>query len=245
MINEETKAIIDKFLESKIYPRIIDKDNLLGVIVYGSATTGYFDKTIRGVKFIDGTKIEYFIKPIEKFLSESVAFTNSNCPSHIALNQNASILYGQEDFLKNILNADNQFYNQNHKKPNINFEQKIVQIENRIASLDNIYNRNGKEFDMVYYNILEMIRTTHSAHTGEADIPFNKAYRIYTEEKYYDKYVGKNASNPKPDQKFIDLYKNCVEKIEDKKTMLNNIHQLYDYEKSHYSINPKDYEITL
>ena len=260
MINENAKLVIDKFLESQIFPRILDMDNLLGVIVYGSATTGYFDKnsdidllillnyaesSIRGVKFVDGIKIEYFIKPIEKFLSEGVKFTYSNCPSHIALNQNATILYGQEDFVKNILNADNQFYNKNHRNPNVNFDQKIVQIDNRIASLENIYKRNGREFDMVYYNILELIRTTHSAHSGEADIPFVKAYRIYTDDEYYKKYVGEGAENPIPDPEFVELYIKCIEQTDNKEQMLINIHNLYNYEKSHYIINPHDYEFTL
>ena len=259
MINKEAKLLIDEFLQENIFPRILDKDNILGVIVYGSVTTGYFDKnsdidllvllnyaeqTTRGVKHVNGVKIEYFIKPIEKFLSEGVAFTNSNCPSHLALNQNAVILYGQEDFLKNILNADNQFYNKNHKKPNINFEQKIVQIDNRIASLENIYKRNGSEFYMVYYNILELIRTTHSAHAGEADIPFVKAYRIYTDSEYYKKYVGEKAANPIPDPEFVELYVRCVEQS-DKETMLKNLYALYNYEKSHYKIDPKDYELIL
>ena len=259
-MDKKVKLVIDKFLQSNIFPRIPDKDNLLGVIVYGSVATGYFDEnsdidllvllnyaenSVRGVKFVDGTKIEYFIKPIEKFLSEGVAFTNSNCPSHIALNQNATILYGQEDFVKNILNADNQFYNQNHKKPSINFEQKIVQIDNRIASLENIHKRNGKEFHMVYYNILELIRATHSAHSGEADIPFAKAYRVYTDKQYYNKYVGENAENSIPDSEFVKLYKKCIEQVDDKEEMLINLHNLFDYEKSSYNIDPHYYELTF
>lgn len=260
MLDENARKIIVKFLEKYIYPRLLDKDNLLGVIVYGSATTGYFDKnsdidilillnvaenSIRGVKYVDETKIEYFIKPIEKFLSEGVSFTNSNCPSHIALNQNCQILYGKADFIKNILNADNQFYNKNHKKPKINYLQKLVQIDNRISSLKNIYERCGNEFEMVYYNILEMIRTLHSAHNDEADIPFVKAYRVYNDKNYYDKYVGKNAGNVIPNQEFVNKYNKCIEDKESRESMLKNLISLYQYEKQDYKINPKDYELTI
>ena len=260
MMSDEVKKIIDDFLNQYIFPKILDKDNLLGVIAYGSSATGYnesnsdidllillnnAEKSVRGVKYFSGKKIEYFIKPIERFLSEGVSFNNSNCPSHIALNQNAQILYGQKDFVKNILNADNTFYNKNHKRPNMEFDKKLVQIDNRIASLFNIYKRNGIEFNMVYYNILEMIRDLHSAHSGEAAIPFVKAYKLYTNDEYYNTYVGKNADNKLPDKKFVELYLKCVEQSAEREIMLKNIIELFEYEKSFYNINPRDYEIIV
>ena len=79
-IDLEVKFIVEKFLKESIYPNILDKDNLLGVLVYGSSLTGFSSKnsdidllvilneaeeTIRGVQFFEGKKIEYFIKPIE------------------------------------------------------------------------------------------------------------------------------------------------------------------------------------
>ncbi len=258
MIDEKYRKIIDRFLAVHITPRVLDKDNLLGVVVYGSSTTGYYDKnsdidllvllneaenSVRGVKYVDEVKIEYFIKPIEKFLSESVSFTNMNCPSHIALNQNCEILYGKEDFIRNMLNADNDFYNKNHKKPNINYFQKLVQIDNRMSSLKNIYDRQGKEFEMVYYNVLEMIRTLHSSHNEEADIPFVKAYRVYNDKDYYNRYVGKGAKNVVPDKEFVKRYNMCVEQKETRETMMNNIDGLYEYEKKSYKIDPKNYEL--
>ncbi len=260
MIDREASRIIDKFLNSRIFPKILDKDNLLGVVVYGSVTTGFFDKnsdidllvllnyakhSVRGVNFVDGVKIEYFIKPIEKFLSEGVQFTNMNCPSHIALSQNAAILYGDLDFVKGMLNADNTFYNENHKKPIMDFETQIVQVDNRISSLKNIYQRKGAEFEMVYYNILEMIRSLHSAHAGEANIPFVKAYRVYKDPDYYDKYVGKCADNKKPDRKFVELYSKCIEETDNRAVMLNNLIALYEYERSFYNTNPNNYELTF
>ncbi len=258
-LNPKIKQIVLKFLEEQIYPNILDKDNLLGVVVYGSSTTGYIDKnsdvdvlillnyadkTIRGVKHVEGQKIEYFIKPIEKFLSDAVKFTHSNCPSHIALNQNGIILYDRCDFVKNILNADNTFYTENHKSPKTNYDLQIVQISNRMASLRNILDRNGKEFNMVYYNILEMIRRLHSKRSGEADIPFVKAYKVYTDSKYYDRYVGKATGNLKPDTNFVKLYTTCIE-CNDSQVMYQNLEKLYNYEKSHYKIDPDNYEIEL
>ncbi len=258
-INEEVKKVVEKFLMNEIYPNILDKDNLLGVLVYGSSLTGFSsknsdidllivlreaDNVTRGVKHVDGQKIEYFIKPIEKFLSEGVSFTKRNCPSHIALGQNAYMLYDQGGLVENLLKVDNEFYNKNHEKPKENFNLKFVQIENRIASLKNIFERNGEEFYMVYYNILEMIRSFHSQRSGEAEIPFAKAYRVYNDKEYYDKFVSNKAENELPDEKFVELYNKCI-KIDDREKMLKNLSSVYQYEKTFVEIDPSDYEIKL
>ena len=241
-IDKEVENILRSFVKEHIMPKILDKDNLLGIITYGSSATGYSsnnsdidllivvnraDKTTRGVKIYQGRKIEYFIKPIEKFLSEGVNFSRQNCPSHVALEQNAYFLYDRGDFIANILKADATFYNENRQK------------------LNEIYDRNGKEFYMVYFNLLEMIRSLHSKRNDEADIPFAKAYKIYTDKNYYDKYVSSHAKNPLPDRTFVKLYTSCVEEHIDREKMMINLNKLYEFEKQFYKIDPLDYEIDV
>ncbi len=259
-INEKTEQLLNKFLEENIYPRVLDKDNLLAVIAYGSSLTGYASKnsdidlmiilnesvkTTRGVKIFKSQKIEYFIKSLEKFMTESDYYAFSNCPSRVALAQNAYFLYDRHDLIKNFLNSEIEYYNENRQRPYENNLLKIVQIENRIASLQNIFERNGKEFNMVYYNILEMIRSLHMKNSDEADVPFAKAYRVYTEPEYYDKYISNKASNPLPDKDFVALYCKCVEEANSKEEMLNNLLNLYNYEKQNYNIDPENYELNL
>lgn len=256
-ISPEIKSVIDKFAASNVYPKILDKDNLLGILVYGSSLTGYSaknsdidvlvvlreaDTCFRGVTYIDGRKVEYFFKPIEKFLSEAVGFTKSNCPSHIAMYQNAYFYYDQGDIMKNFLQADNQFYNANREKPKTNEDIKFVQIENRLCSLTNILQRDGQEFYMVYYNVLEMIRAFHSLRSGESDVPFAKAYRVYNDKNYYNQFVGKDASNPLPDPNFVELYNKCIN-LDEKPVMMGNINNLYNYEKQFVKIDPNNFTI--
>ncbi len=259
-INEEIKKLLNEFVSQNIMPKILDKDNLLAILTYGSSLTGFSsknsdidllivvnkaDSTTRGVKIFQGKKIEYFIKPIGKFFSESEIFAKNNCPSHVALNENAYFLYDRGDLLKNILNSEVDFYNENRERPKDNYDLKLVQIENRIANLKNVFERDGKEFHMVYFNTLEMIRTLHSKRNDEAEIPFAKAYRIYTDKEYYNKFVSAHAHNNKPDEEFVKLYTICVEEYSDKAKMLKNIENLYQYEQKFYKINPNDYEINL
>ena len=97
---------------------------------------------------------------------------------------------------------------------------------------------------MVYYNVLEMIRTFHSQRNDEAEIPFAKAYRIYTDDNYYEKFVSKNATNNLPDSTFVNLYVKCIA-LKDKKEMLDNLIDLYKYEKKHVEINPNNYRLKL
>ena len=260
-INPEIKELLTDFCNEYILPMdlFLDKDKLLAIVTYGSSLTGFSsknsdvdlliianraEKVTRGVKMFRGRKIEYFIKPIEAFLSEGVKFTKSNCPSHVALYQNAYFLLDKCN-MQEFMYADSQFYNENRERPKQNYDLKLVQIENRIASLKNILERGGKEFFMVYYNILKMLRAYHSARSEEADIPFAKAYRVYNDADYYNKFVSNNASNPLPDQEFVRLYNLCVEEHSGEQNMLNNLENLYDYEKKFVSIDPTNYEIKL
>lgn len=260
-INPEIKELLTEFCNKYIWPMdlFLDKDNLLAIVTYGSSLTGFSSKNsdvdlliiankadniTRGVKMFKGKKIEYFIKPIEAFLSEGVKYTKSNCPSHVALYQNAYILFDRCN-IKEFLHADAEFYNQNRQQPKQNFDLKLVQIENRIASLKNILERDGKEFHMVYFNVLEMLRAYHSTRSEEAEIPFAKAYRVYNDSEYYNKFVSNNASNPLPDKQFVKLYNSCVEEYSNKQQMLTNLENLYNYEKQFVNINPTDYEIKL
>lgn len=260
-INPEVKQLLQDFCKEYILPMelFLDKDNLLAILTYGSSLTGFSsansdidllivvnraDGVTRGVKFFRNKKIEYFIKPIELLLSEGVKYAKENCPSHVALYQNAYFLLDKCN-VEEFLHADSRFYNQNREKPKLNYNLKFVQIENRLASLKNILLREGKEFCMVYYNVLEMIRVFHTQRSEEAEIPFTKAYRIYNDSEYYNKFVSNNASNPLPDKQFVALYNACVEEGENKSTMLKNLQNLYDYEKQFVTINPTDYQINL
>lgn len=42
--NKEVLDLLNEFLESCIYPKIIDKDNFLAVLTYGSTLTGFASK---------------------------------------------------------------------------------------------------------------------------------------------------------------------------------------------------------
>lgn len=97
---------------------------------------------------------------------------------------------------------------------------------------------------MVYYNVLELIRSFHSVRSEEADISFAKAYRVYNDADYYKQYVGAGAINPLPDQEFVKLYNKCIN-MEAKCTMLKNITDLYEYEKQFVKIDPSNYEINF
>ena len=260
-IDKDIKELVENFLEEKIYSNdLFDKDNLLSVLIYGSTQTGYSSKnsdidllivTIsgdnveRGVSNYKNRKIEYFIKPFEKYMDESQKFTASNCPSHLAIEQNTYLLFDRGGFMENVLKTEVDFYNKNRKPPKFNKEIKLVQIENRMASLKNILERNGKEFFMVYYNILELLRVYHSTTHEEADIPFAKAFRIYKDKNYYKKFVSASANNPLPDKRFVELYTKCVEEHGDEHSMFNNLMDLYRYESRGSKIDPKNYKIKL
>jgi len=83
----------------------------------------------------------------------------------------------------------------------------------------------------------------HSTTKEEADVPFAKAYRVYNDKNYYNRFVGANANNPLPDKEFVRLYSKCVEMHNEPKVMLNNLLELFNYEKQFVSIDPNNYQL--
>ncbi len=259
-INEELKQLALDFYENVLFNKVLDPSNILGCIIYGSSTTGALQKssdidmlllvnsaefTTRGVSFYKGQKFEYFVKPIEKFLSETIKYTNSNTPSQVALYQNGYILIDNYGIVSNFIKTARDFYIKNHKGKKQNVQLELAQISNRICSLKNILESNGVEFDYVYFNILEMIRTFQSEYNGEAQVGFAKAYKVYNDNEYYDKYVGKDAGNKKPDNTFVKLFNECVKNNKNNLEKLQNLTKLYNFIKSSVKEFKEEYEIEL
>ena len=259
-IDDNLKDLSLAFYNEVLLQKVLDSTNILGCIIYGSSTTGNFqnssdidmlllvnkaDFVTRGVKVFRGQKFEYFIKPIEEVLSETIKYTNSNTPSQVALYQNGFILVDNYGLVNNFLKTAKDYYVKNHKQQNQNLKLELAQISNRISSLKNIFDKNDVEFDYVYYNVLEMIRSFYSKFNGEAQVGFAKAYKVYNNPDYYDKYIGKDAGNTKPNDTFIELFNKCVKPSDNLTEKLNSLIDLYNFVKTSAKEFDEEYEVEL
>jgi len=220
-----------------------DNKHCLGVFVYGSSLTGFnteasdidlhviFDndesnRIIRGSKIIEGTKIEYFEKPIDDiYLSIENGYLNQN-NAWYSLFGKGTIIF-QRDNKLSIL----QQYTLNRYKtpmPKLNEEEAKEQvsiINNRMEKLEKFALDNDPKFDHLYHLTIDKIRKFYHRLLGISKIQTAKVYRIYTDEAYRNSMYKEN-----PDSKFVDMYlnlitTNCVDRLEKFKM----VKELYNY----------------
>lgn len=85
-------------------------------------------------------------------------------------------------------------------------------------------NEESKDFNTIYYNLLDYIYDAYCEYLSIPKLSKTKRYKILTDEKFRKKYHVFKL----PEKKFLDLYLVCYE--EDKPvSMYNNISKLIDY----------------
>lgn len=240
VIPQNTLKKILKFIKEMNY---LDNQHCLGMFVYGSSLTGFntknsdidlhviYDDTepqrlIRGTKMIDGTKIEYFEKPIRDiYLSiENGYFNQDNaCFPLIA---KGSIVFDRNNKMKILQQyAINRF---SKPMPPLSYEEAREQvsiINNRMEKLEKSAMNDDPYFDHLYHLVIERIRKFYHKVIGIPKIQTSKVYRIYTDEDY-----RKSMYKYNPEQEFVDMYLNLITtNCKDKFRKLEMVKELYSY----------------
>ena len=166
---EKYQIAVSNFIDEMNY---LKNEQVLGIIVYGSYTTGYNhkdsdidmhiimddnnDKLYRGVINIDGFKIEYFEKPISDiYLSIENDFeTNEN--TYLAIIGYGNILFDKNGEIKKLRDYILEKYNK-PLPPLSGDDAKEMSfiIDNRITKLKSMQENNRPEFIYNYYLVIE------------------------------------------------------------------------------------------
>ena len=221
----------------------LENKHCLGAFVYGSSLTGFntdcsdidlhvvFDndeptRLIRGAKIVEGTKIEYFEKPIQDiYLSIENGYLNQNNACYSLFGKGA-IVFDREDKLKEL-----QQYTINRfstPMPSLNEEdskEQVSIINNRMEKLEKYAIEDDPKFDHLYHLAIDKIRKFYHKFIGISKIQTSKVYRIYTDEEYRESMYKEN-----PEPQFVEMYLDlittkCVDRIE----KLEMLRQLYNY----------------
>ena len=246
--------IIEEFIKKNKY---LQDEHVLGILFYGSYQYGlnnqnsdidlhiiYDDSNpnhlIRGNTFINGTRIEYFEKPIEDvYLMAENEFQNQNNASYSIIGK-GEIVYERKGALTNL-----QKYVINRFKDNLppldidEAREQISIIDNKIQKLENLAKDDSPYFNHLYHIVLEKMRKTHHRIIGISKIPTSKVHKIYTDEAYR-KSVYK--TNPAPD--FVEDYLNLVTQGKDKKPMLESLKSFYNKVKQNIELGD-EYRIPI
>ena len=247
MINNDIINYVNKFLSQS------GINDYIGVLVYGSYIgnrSNYlsdldvmiikenYETQDCGSLLVDGIRVEYFVQDLKKLYQLVKIEIINNDPSHLTKFATCEILYDTEEKTRKFVEYAKSIYNtQIIPSYDDNNKFSIFSINNRMEDLESLIN--NKSFYAVYYITLEKIRTLYANINGIIDLPIMKIEKIYNNIEYAKKYIG-SLAHSLPNQKFIDLYLQCLE-IDNKETMLINIKKLYNYSFGELDFNPQNF----
>jgi len=231
---------------------------LLGIVVYGSYTTGCSTKTSdidllivmddsvkemqRGAVTINGYKIEYFIKPLAEL------YTGANIEFYMQSNASlpiigcGKILYEKNNAITNLRDYILMLYS--NPLPPLSRDDAIEQaaiIDTALSRLQASLENNAIDFNSSFYLIIEKIRKLYSRMSGCADIPAAKAVKIYTDERYRLAFCKSQI----PDLEFIEKYLELLAFEGPKMDKLELIKAFFAYVTRDLGFDPNNYKTRI
>ena len=252
-INEKIWALIDE-------RGYIDNPHCLGVLFYGSYLTGIYNNNsdidlhilfdnddpnhlIRGNRYIDGTRIEYFEKPIgDIYLSIDNEFKNQS-NAVLSIFGKSKIIYAKDNQLHDLQEYALEKFSKPLPPLNIDAAMEQVAIlNNRMAKLDAYQQENNPYFNHLYHLTIEKIRVFYQKLVAFPSVETAKAYRIYTDAEYRKAFSIDNNL----DEYFISLYFKAILDnnltIQEKYQLLN---KMYEYVKKDIDLDNDNYRIPV
>lgn len=196
---------------------------------------------IRGNKIIDGTKIEYFEKPIKDiYLEIENGYLNQDNVSFAIIGK-GTIVFEIDNKLSLIQQyAINRFSTPMPCLSEEDSREQVSIINNRMEKLEKFAINNDPRFEHLSHLTIDKIRKFYHKNIGISKIPTSKVYRIYTDEDYRDSVYKEN-----PEPEFINMYlnlitNNCVDKLQ----RLQMIREFYNYITRNINLG-NDYRILI
>ena len=250
-----TLKVILKFIKEMNY---INNERCLGIIVYGSSLTGFntnisdidlqvvFDDMepnclIRGNKIINGTKIEYFEKPIsDLYLEIENGYFHQNNASFSIIGK-GTIVFERENQLSLLQQyAINRFSSPMPCLSEEDTKEQVSILNNKMEKLEKLVMDDHIGFEHFSHLMIEKIRKFYHKYIGISKIPTSKVYRIYTDEDYRNSVYKEN-----PEPEFLNMYlnlitTNCVDKLQ----RLQMVKDFYNYATRNIQLG-SDYRILI
>lgn len=222
---------LKKVLEFIKEMKYLNNEHCLGIIVYGSSLTGFnteisdidlqivFDndepnRIIRGSKIIDGTKIEYFERPINDiYLECENEYLNQNKACY-SITAKGTIVFEKNNKLSLLQQyVENRFALPMPPLDEEDIKEQIAIINNKIEKLERLAEVNDPKFEHLYHLTIDKIRKFYHKKMGISKIATSKVYKIYTDTDYRKSI---NIENPEPE--FIGMYINLITAQQSDKT---------------------------
>lgn len=249
--------IIQKFITDMNY---LENKHVLGIFFYGSFLTGYNNKNsdidlhvifddsdpkhlIRGSKYIEGVRIEYFEKPLnDLYLSIDNDYQNQN-NALLSIVGTSKIILDKTGSLKKLQEyALNKFSNPLPPLDNEDAREYVSILNNRMEKLRKASEDDSPYFFHLYHLTLEKIRKFYHRLNGLPEVQTSKVFRVYTDEKYRESFYKENI----PELEFVSLYLEAITDVSsNKEEKLSKVNQLFEYSKRNVELNVEEYRILI
>lgn len=248
MESPDINKIILSFINDMQY---VENEHVLGCFFYGSFLTDYNNKNsdidlhiifdnydplhlIRGNKFVDGIRIEYFEKPInDLYLSVDNDFSRQN-NALLSIIGTSKIIFDKTGDLKKLQQYTlTKFSNPLPPLEDEDAREYVSILNNRIEKLEKACLDDNPYFYHLYHLTIEKIRKFYHRLNGMPEVQTSKVFRVYTDEKYRKSFYKDNI----PEQEFIDMYLDAIcDNSLDKESKLENVQNLFNYAKRNVSL---------
>lgn len=256
-MDDDINKTIFHFIKDMMY---LENDHVLGAFFYGSYLTGYneshsdidmliiFDndnpkQLIRGNKYVDGIRIEYFEKPINDVYLTIENEYNSQSNAPLSIIGTSKILFDKNGSLKELQDYALKIFS--NPLPPLDSEdarEYVSILNNRMEKVRKAAYENNPNFIHLYHLTIEKIRKFYHRLNGFPALPTSKVYRVYLDEEYRKSFYKENI----PEKEFVSTY---ISAITDTTTSyeekLNNIENLFNYATRNVILDSNEYRILI
>ena len=256
MESPDINKIILNFINDMQY---LENEHVLGCFFYGSFLTGYNNKNsdidlhiifdnsdslhlIRGNKFIDDIRIEYFEKPInDLYLSVDNDYDRQN-NALLSIIGTSKIIFDKTGDLKKLQQYTlTKFSNPLPPLEDEDAREYVSILNNRMEKLEKACLDDNPYFYHLYHLTIEKIRKFYHRLNGMPEVQTSKVFRVYTDEKYRKSFYKDDI----PEKEFTDIYLDAIcDTNLDKEVKLEKVQSLFDYAKRNVSLHD-DYRILI
>ena len=253
----DVNKIISEFINKMGY---LENEHVLGCFFYGSFLTGFYHQNsdidlhiiydnddpkrlIRGNDTIDGTRIEYFEKPInDLYLSVDNDFNNQN-NALLSIIGTGRIIFDKTGELHQLQQyALNKFSNPLPPLETEDARECVSILNNRMEKLEKAARERSPYFFHLYHLTIEKIRKFYHRLNGMPEVQTSKVYRVYTDEKYRSSFYKDFT----PEPEFINMYLDAIcDNSQDIDTQMAKARAFYNYAKRNVELDENNYRILI
>jgi predicted nucleotidyltransferase len=217
------------------------RDDVVGLLVCGSYVTGnptshsdvdiqiILDRSVdwreRGNEYIDGILFEYFANSLLQNIKYFEDDYKLRRKVNVHMFKTGKVIFDKNGDLQKLIDlADvwdkKEFPDKNH----VSLELSKYHLWDMKDNLEEVYDRNGDEFYIVYFVHLDKMFDIYASYLKYYKVPVYKLKRFLTNEEDRKKYRVVEF----PDKRFVELYTDAIT-LQEKKEMMFKYSQLTEY----------------